>query len=79
MKYLKTYNENQLIKDHLKDNGKTLDLIDLNLTELPELPDSLIDLYCDNNQLPYKNLEEYKIWYAETYPEKIEAKKYNLL
>jgi len=69
MKYLKTYEQKSITK---------LNLSTKNLTELPELPDSLIDLYCDNNQLPYKNLEEYKIWYAETYPEKIEAKKYNL-
>ena len=48
MKYLKTYSENKLIKDNLSNNGKTLDLSDLNLKELPELPEGLERLYCNN-------------------------------
>ena len=51
MKYLKTYNENKLIKDHLSVDGKTLNLNNLSLTELPELPKGLERLYCGNNQL----------------------------
>ena len=51
MKYLKTYNENQLIKDNLSNNGKTLNLFNLNLTKLPELPKGLKYLYCGNNKL----------------------------
>ena len=48
------------------------------LTELPELPDTLLNLRCSDNQLPYNDLKGYKIWYAKTYPERIEAKKYNI-
>ena len=48
------------------------------LAELPELPISLRILYCSNNKLPYNNLDEYKEWYAKTYPERIDAEKYNL-
>jgi len=60
MKYLKTYNrmineisvnENQLIKQHLSSDGKSLNIGNLNLTELPELPEGLERLYCTNNQL----------------------------
>ena len=51
MKYLKTYSENKLIKDHLSDDGKTLNLDYLNLTELPELPEGLERLYCYDNKL----------------------------
>ena len=48
------------------------------LTELPELPNSLEYLSCKHNNLPYYNLEEYKVWYANTYPERVDAEKYNL-
>ena len=48
------------------------------LTSLPELPKSLEILYCHNNNLPYNDLGEYKEWYAKTYPERIDAEKYNL-
>ena len=51
MKHLKTYTENQLIKDYLSDDGKILNLSDLDITELPELPQTLKILYCSNNQL----------------------------
>jgi len=51
MKHLKTYNENQFIKDHLSGDGKSLDLDKLNLTELPKLPEGLERLDCDNNLL----------------------------
>ena len=33
------------------------------LTELPKLPDSLKTLYCNDNYLPYGNLDKYKEWY----------------
>ena len=42
MKYLKTF-EQQIITE--------LDLSDSNLTELPDLPNTLKTLSCDNNQL----------------------------
>ena len=42
MKYLKTF-EQQIITE--------LDLSNKNLTELPELPDTLVTLYCGDNQL----------------------------
>ena len=58
MKYLKTYNqinleinENQLIKDHLNDTGEFLDIGGLNITELPELPETIKTLFCDRNKL----------------------------
>ena len=52
MKHLKTYEEKNFnINNHLSDNGKTLSLNYLNLTELPELPNSLERLYCYNNNL----------------------------
>ena len=51
MKYLKTYSENKLIKDNLSGDGKILNLADLNLNELPELPKGLEILYCYNNKL----------------------------
>jgi len=34
MKYLKTYSENKLIKDHLSDDGKKLNFDYLDLTEI---------------------------------------------
>jgi Leucine-rich repeat (LRR) protein len=51
MKYLKKYNEQININDYLKDGGKTLWLNSLGLTQLPELPKSLEELYCYNNKL----------------------------
>ena len=35
-------------------------------------------LSCGGNNLPYNNLKEYKEWYAETYPDRVEGEKYNL-
>lgn len=62
----------------LPKNLKHLKCSNNNLKELPELPESVTELRCYGNKLPYKNLKEYKEWYAKTYPERIEAKKYNL-
>ena len=39
------------IKNHLSNDGKTLDLGNFKLTELPELPEGLKYLYCGNNKL----------------------------
>jgi len=50
MKYLKTYNEKNDVKIRSND-GKTLDLSNLDLIELPELPKGLKYLYCEYNQL----------------------------
>ena len=54
MKHIKTFEQNKPITK--------LDYSYHNLTELPELPNSLIYLYCENNNLPYNNLKEYKSW-----------------
>jgi E3 ubiquitin-protein ligase SspH2 len=51
MKYLKKYNEEININDYLSSDGKRLNLNSLGLTKLPELPEGLETLYCDNNNL----------------------------
>ena len=43
-------------------NIKGLYCYDNQLTELPELPDSLKYLNCENNKLPYTNLKGYREW-----------------
>jgi hypothetical protein len=53
MKYIKTYEQKVITKLNLSDKG---------LTSLPELPDSLEQLGCSENNLPYNNLKEYKEW-----------------
>ena len=40
--------------DYIPDNIKYLDCQYNRLTELPKLPESLIGLFCHNNNLPYK-------------------------
>ena len=55
MKYLKTYNEKNDVKIRSND-GKTLDLSNLDLIELPELLEGLETLDCENNEL--KELSE---------------------
>ena len=70
---------NQLNK--LPDLPDTLQVLYCNnnqLTKLPDLPDTLIELSCSGNQLPYEDLDGYRKWFEETYPEKIAAKQYNL-
>ena len=89
MIHLKTYeaknqttlnirNQNLTYLPELPDSLEYLYCENNQLTELPELPDSLEYLLCRNNQLPYIDLKGYKEWYAKTYPERIEAKKYNI-
>jgi len=46
---------------------------------LPILPESLKYLECSyNNKLPYNNLDQYKKWFAITYPEIVNSRKFNL-
>ena len=71
-------NNNLTSLPELPDTLLTLYCANNNLTSLPELPESLEILECEDNNLPYDDLEGYKKWYAKTYPERIEAKKYNL-
>ncbi len=69
---------NQLVELELPNSLiKTLYCDNNQLTELPELSDS-IKLRCYNNKLPYDDLDGYKEWYAKTYPERVEANKYNI-
>ena len=52
MKYIKTYEQNNIdINYYLFNNNTKLNLSDLKLTELPELPKDIIHLDCDNNNL----------------------------
>ena len=52
MKYIKTYEQKNFdINKYLSKDGKTLNLNDLDLTELPELPKGLKLLSCRKNNL----------------------------
>jgi len=42
------------------------------------LPESLISIYCPDKDIPFTNLEEYRVWFAKTYPEIIDAEKFNI-
>ena len=50
----------------------------INLDNIDYFPPNLEILNCSNNELPYKDLAGYKEWYAKTYPERIQANKYNM-
>ena len=63
MKHLKNYN--QLFESIVTKRNISYQ----NLTELPELPDTLEILSCENNnKLPYNDLEGYWKWFHEYYP-----------
>jgi len=49
-----------------------------NLTSLPDLPSTLTKLSCSDNDLPYTDLDGYKIWFCQTYPHKCKARDFNL-
>ena len=62
-------------------NLKKLYCTNIQLTELPDLfnsLDTLEELYCHKNKLPYEDLDGYIEWHKKEYPWKWDAKKYNL-